>query len=113
MEIYYIISFLLSLIILVAFFKMGINLRAVRDELADLRSDRKKDPRLEHNLSYQTARVLGDKQEAIKHLTYILIYDLTAEHMSSAELRTKYEEFKTKNTAKFEELGANFPEFPF
>lgn len=110
MDIYYIISGILSLIVLICFFTIGSNVGAIKRKLVD---NDTKQARALRQASYHTNRTLGKKAEAIEDLTYMLMLDLTVAGMTERQREEKYEQFKAANAAKFEALGAQFPKYMF
>jgi hypothetical protein len=112
MEIYYLISALISIIILVCYFKLCANVSNIKDELRNIKTEI---PTLreQRKYSYHTNRTLGKNKEAAEDLTFILIYDLTSEEMTATERAVKYDEFKERNASKFADLGYPFPDYKF
>ncbi|RZM05511.1 MAG: hypothetical protein EOO88_54765 [Pedobacter sp.] len=107
------IAALVSIIALIVFFVMSSNISSIKHEMRHLNEENRKAVRREHNLNYHMNRVLGNKEEAIKNLTFVLMFDLTTKQLNAKELRAEYEDFKVKNEQKFIEMGSTFPEYPF
>lgn len=106
MELVLWIECIIGIIILVVFFKLGLNVRKIRTEIESSKL-------LDARINYYVNLTADKKDEARNHLAYIVFSELVPMADFPVGRKALYNELKEKHTAKFEALGYDFPHDPF
>jgi hypothetical protein len=106
MEFILLIECLIGIIVLIVFFKLGLNVRKIRTEIE---TGKLRDARI----NYYVNLTAGKKDEARNNLAYIVFSELVPMADFPIGRKALYKELKENHTVKFEELGYDFPEDPF
>jgi len=101
-----ILSFILSIIVLVTFFKISARLAAIKDILTDERKNQAKAMYYVHYLN-------GNKEAARDSLLLYLLTDITKGDTSQAVRKAEFEAARKKYSSLFEDIGYQFPTDPF
>lgn len=105
-----VISAVIGVLILVAFFGMSKNLRDIRLDIDALMKNKKADDKKALRVQYYVYRSLpGNEHKQAIALTEIIYFDLLDASLSLAERDALYEKLKTKYQPFFEKLGQPFP----
>ena len=106
MEIILLIECVIGIIVIVVFFKLGMNVRKLR---AEIETGKLMDARI----NYYVNLTADKKDEARNYLAYIVFSELVPMADYPVSRKALYNELKEKHTPKFEALGYDFPKDPF
>ncbi len=108
-----IIIFLIIRSVVLWYWKVNVIVRNQEEQTQLLSQIFEQAGRRDARINYYKAVANGDKQQAYDSMLHFVFHDLTVPGIKEEDRRAKYENLKTQYSAKFKELGYEFPQYPF